>query len=558
MKQISLYRKYRPQHFYEVCGQNLLIDLLKNSIVNEKVSHSYIFAGERGTGKTSTARIFAKAVNCLDIKKGEPCDQCENCISIHEDSFMDVIEIDAASNNGVDEIRELRERVYYLPAKGKYKVYIIDEAHMITTQGFNAFLKTLEEPPDHVIFILATTEPEKILRTIHSRCQRFSFNKIDPLVIKKHVIEIAEKEGFHIHADAAFNIALSADGSIRDSLTILQEVIFFSSSKEIDERLVKNALGFVTENEIQQILELILNCDSEFELLNFTDTLFEQRVTLDSVINALFVKISDILRSPDRMSGRISDKYNFSLPQIIELSRYLMDCRRNLKNIKDENIFLKIVLFDMYKIVNNKEKASSVNISKVVKTFETETPEKKKIPEKKKKPEKKVIEPEKVIEKKQEIKPEKKQEVKVVEDIIEDDETSEVSSQVWSQIMQSLKKSFPLLHALIREAVYYEKKGNTLLVEFPGDMKFHKTTLDKPENKIKIRKILCSFFNSDIEPIFKSQGNTENENWKDDETEVLLEQARNMPAVKNIMKLFGGGKVVSVKRLDKLEDNEDG
>ena len=557
MKQISLYRKYRPQHFHEVCGQNLLIDLLKNSIINEKISHSYIFVGERGTGKTTTARIFAKTVNCLDLKNGESCDKCENCISINEDSFMDIIEIDAASNNGVDEIRELRERVYYLPANGKYKVYIIDEAHMITTQGFNAFLKTLEEPPKHVIFILATTEPEKILKTIHSRCQRFSFNKIDPQVIRKHITQIAEKEGFHIHSDAAFNIALSADGSIRDSLTILQEVIFYSSSKEIDENLVKNALGFITENEVQQIFELILNCDSEIELLNYTDTLFEQRITLDSVLNALFVKISDILRSPDRMSGKIPVKNNFSLTQIIELSRYLMDCRRNLKNIKDENIFLKIVLFDMYNIVNTRK------ISEVVQIPEIVTPKKKTKTEKKIKIEKKVSVPEPVIEKSQEIKHEVKKEVKQkkkletkkIEVIENDDETADVTSQVWSQLMQSLKKSYPLLHALIREAVHYEKKGNTLVVEFPGDMKFHKTTLDKPENKIKIRKVLCSFFDSDMEPIFKSKGNEGTENWKDDEAEVLLEQARNMPAVKNIMKLFGGGKVVSVKRLDKLEDN---
>ena len=177
MSYLALYRKWRPVDFKGLVGQDIIVRTLKNALTKERVSHAYLFSGVRGTGKTSTAKLLAKAVNCLNIQAGEPCNQCENCVKINEDIFMDIIEIDAASNRGIDEIRDLRKKIKFYPVEGKVKVYIIDEVHMLTCEAFNALLKTLEEPPGHVVFILATTEPQKIPLTILSRCQRFDFHK---------------------------------------------------------------------------------------------------------------------------------------------------------------------------------------------------------------------------------------------------------------------------------------------------------------------------------------------------------------------------------------------
>jgi|GEM_PF-418056 len=250
---ISLYRKYRPKKFSDLVGQQQVVQTLKNSIKYDRIAHAYLFAGPRGTGKTSTAKVYARALNCLENNGIEPCGECENCHRIEEEESMDVIEIDAASNRGIDEIRELREQVKFYPGEGRYKIYIIDEVHMLTRQAFNALLKTLEEPPEKVIFILATTEPHNVIPTIMSRCQRFDFSLLSCQQIVERLDYISEKEGVKTGEHALNLLADASDGGMRDAISLLDQAISYCG-REITISCLEEMLGRV---EVKALSELV-------------------------------------------------------------------------------------------------------------------------------------------------------------------------------------------------------------------------------------------------------------------------------------------------------------
>ena len=286
----ALYRKYRPKTLEDVCGQETIVKILKNSIRKNEINHAYLFAGPRGTGKTSIAKIFAKIVNCENLKDCVPCEKCTSCTQTNN---SDIIEIDAASNNGVDEIRELRNKVNLVPSYGKYKVYIIDEVHMLTVGAFNALLKTLEEPPSHVIFVLATTDPQKIPETILSRCQRLDFKKISNDAIVENLDKIAKKEKIKIEKEALYEIARLSDGGMRDSIGMLDQAKAYSED-EINLKDIHDINGTLTDVDMQ---ELILDIsESKLEkILEKTDKYNENGKNFTKLIEELINFIRNLI-----------------------------------------------------------------------------------------------------------------------------------------------------------------------------------------------------------------------------------------------------------------------
>ncbi len=262
MSYLALYRKFRPQTFEEVKGQDAIVATMKNQIKADRIGHAYLFCGTRGTGKTSVAKILAKAVNCEHPVDGSPCGECPTCKAIARGSILNVVEIDAASNNGVDNIRDLREQVEYAPTEGRYKVFIIDEVHMLSTGAFNALLKTLEEPPAYVIFILATTEVQKIPITILSRCQKYDFKRITSDVIQKRLKELTDKEGIESEDRALAYIAKAADGSMRDALSLLDQCIAFYLGQPLSYENVLNVLGAVETEVFHALLNAVMAKDT--------------------------------------------------------------------------------------------------------------------------------------------------------------------------------------------------------------------------------------------------------------------------------------------------------
>ena len=258
--QLALYRRFRPTTFDEVIGQDHIVSALKNQVISGNIGHAYLLCGTRGTGKTSCAKIFAKAINCLHQKNGSPCKECEVCLSLDQPNNVDISEIDAASNNGVDEIRSIRERIKYPPIYGKYKVYIIDEVHMLTDSAFNALLKTLEEPPKHVVFILATTESYKLPATILSRCMRFDFRLVSKDELVKQIKKVFDKIGVTYDEQAVEEIALSAEGSVRDALSIADCVVAFAG-KNVTYQKVVEILGTNDRSSVLNLTDKILSKD---------------------------------------------------------------------------------------------------------------------------------------------------------------------------------------------------------------------------------------------------------------------------------------------------------
>ena len=289
----ALYRKFRPAKFSELVGQEHITKTIKNQIISDRVGHAYLFNGGRGTGKTSIAKILARAVNCLNLQDGEPCNECEICKAALDGSLTDIVEMDAASNNSVEDVREIREAVNFLPTKAKYRVYIIDEVHMLSTGAFNALLKTLEEPPKHVKFLLATTEPQKIPATILSRCQRFDFKRISNEDIIKRLKIVCEESNIEISDEALNLIATLAEGGMRDALSILERCNQDGEDK-IDENKIRDLVGIPKITYIKQIVESIINYDVDSSLKTIEEIIKEGK-DLNNLLWEIIKYVKDIL-----------------------------------------------------------------------------------------------------------------------------------------------------------------------------------------------------------------------------------------------------------------------
>jgi len=366
MEYISLYRKYRPKTFSDVVGQEVVVKILKNSILNNKISHAYIFSGPRGTGKTSIAKIFSKAVNCLNTTDGDLCNNCENCLQ-NIDEEIDIIEIDAASNNGVDEIREIRNNVKLMPVHLKYKVYIIDEVHMLSTSAFNALLKTLEEPPKHVIFILATTEFNKIPATVISRCQKFDFKKITNKQIEDRLKYILEQEKKNLNGEVISLIAKLSDGGLRDAINMLDQVI--SLEKEnvtVDD--VYNLIGDISEKNIIILLENIVSGNIKETLKNINEY-YEEGKNFINICERLQLLIRNIIifNNTDNYfdkeyEKKLLDFSHIELEYCEKMSDELFNLINELKRTNNQKIITEISFLKMCLMQNKKEEK---NIDKI-------------------------------------------------------------------------------------------------------------------------------------------------------------------------------------------------
>lgn len=333
----TLYRKWRPKTFEDVIGQDHVTKILKNEVASKRISHAYLFTGSRGTGKTSCAKILAKAINCENPIDGSPCGKCESCQSIENETCLDVAEIDAASNNGVENIRDMREEIVFTPSKCKYRVYIVDEVHMLSPGAFNAFLKTLEEPPKHVVFILATTELQKLPLTIISRCQKFRFYRLSQEAIEKRIKYICHEENIEIENKAVSVIALAADGAMRDALSILDQCRG-SCEKIIDEKSVRNMLGIADLSAVLDLISLIIlhDCPAALEKI---DEIYKQSGNMAKLCEEMISNFRDLMIS--KVSGTSPKEENFdkiSLDDVIYSLEVLKTAKKNMSTSADKKL----------------------------------------------------------------------------------------------------------------------------------------------------------------------------------------------------------------------------
>ena len=484
MEYTALYRKFRPLTFNELVGQDHITRTLKNQILSNRIGHAYLFNGGRGTGKTSSAKIFARAINCLNPKDGEPCNECEICKAILSGSLTDVVEMDAASNNSVEDIRAIRDEVNFLPTLAKYRVYIIDEVHMLSTGAFNALLKTLEEPPEHVKFILATTEPQKLPATILSRCQRFDFKRISNEDIVKRLEVVCKEANIEITTEALKTIAVLAEGAARDALSILERCVQ-EGIQGIDEDRVKELVGIPKITFVSKIVENILNNNAEAALKALNEVL-EDGKDIQNLLWEIIKYIKDILIY--KTSKDLSLYSNEELKKIEELS-----------NISSKERLIGII-YSLSETENNikwssqKEIMLQAGIIKLCATTQLDGIEdlRKKVQELEQKINSgniKIEQPKKNIEtvksnNEQVVKENKKPNVNI---------QNISSEEYWKKVLDTLKTSGRMvLYSNLIGTKAKEKDDLTLEVIFPNGLTtFGKTMLEKPENVNEIAKLVA-------------------------------------------------------------------
>lgn len=501
----ALYRVYRPKTFEDVVGQEHIVKTLKNQIKNNNIGHAYLFSGTRGTGKTSTAKIFARAVNCLNPINEEPCNECEICIDTLNDNIMDIVEIDAASNNSVDDIRELRESVKYTPSKAKYKVYIIDEVHMLSQGAFNALLKTLEEPPSYVIFILATTEPHKIPATILSRCQRFDFKRVSSKDIADRMSYICEKENIQAEDKALSLIARNSQGALRDALSILDQCMSFGNDK-IEYNDVIELLGTVNIDELFQLSQSIIDEDTKKSLQILNEFIIwgkDIRNLINDLIdhfrNLMVCKVSkdldEIISLPEESIERLKEQSKtININDLIRILNILSETQDSMKSSSNTRILAEVTMmkiaqpmFDeskeaLIKRIENLEKIiESGNIKVVTVQNESEintVPQRVQVDE-----------------------PQERKEDIVYEEVKSEDVKLVESS--WKKVIQKIKEDKKLsIAALLREVSSFNVKDNILYLIFNDNFSFARSRLNSKETidyiESIIREILNRSFNIQI------------------------------------------------------------
>jgi DNA polymerase-3 subunit gamma/tau len=492
LESVAIFRKFRPQKFSEVVGQKHIVQTLANAVKESRVASSYLFSGPRGTGKTSVARILAKALNCEKGMTPEPCGKCFSCRGIADGSFVDVLEIDAASNRGIDEIRAVRERVHFSPAQGRYKVYIIDEVHMLTKEAFNALLKTLEEPPLHVVFVLATTEVYKVPLTILSRCQRFDFRRIPSDEVVAQLSRVAKEESINLTKEALWLVARHAQGSLRDALVFLEQLASFSGQEiGIDE--VAFLLGKAHPELLKKFSEGLAKKDLS-TLIQLCEELYQEGRDFNKLTRDLMDHFHELFLVKEghlALEGMVDEAKHFNSQEILSYLDILADSLNEMRYADDNRLLLERALVRMVNLEKRSLEALEARLSRLEQALEKQA-------------ERRLRGALETVEVKEQRKVEKK--IKVERKVegsgrakahpspASDIPTSPVDlakvKRLWPQVMAAIRKQRVSLYALLLECEPIALENNTLTLGFRPTAQFHRDEVDKLSNRQFLLKVL--------------------------------------------------------------------
>ncbi|MDS1030502.1 DNA polymerase III subunit gamma/tau [Bacillota bacterium LX-D] len=524
MSYIALYRQWRPMDFKQVVGQEHVVQTLQHALELQRISHAYLFCGPRGTGKTSMAKILAKAINCLDNQNGEPCNQCASCQRINQGQALDILEIDAASNRGIDEIRDLRENIKLSPVESRYKVYIIDEVHMLTMEAFNALLKTLEEPPAHVVFILATTEPHKIPLTILSRCQRFDFHRIPLEQIAKRLKEITEFHQVEADESALFLIAKTASGGMRDAVSLLDQCMSMGTAKIITEQVAQIA-GLVSDEYLLELVDAMaaghtakcltmlyeaLKTGKEVRQL-IADLLLHLRnlllLQLGQGVEDLIIVANETLPRLKKQSS------SFGKDKLLAMIKVLAAAENEIKWSTQGQILLEISLLKAIEVLPEENKDEVLVPKK--KAASTSTSAKTVAPKAK------AISPTFPL-------PEVPGAEETKESIAQDS-TSNLSLEKvtakWQEILDALRKVKIVAYAFFIEGKPIEIRAGKLVLQYREEHKFHKERSEQPENKKVMEQVIEQVLGCKIALEFQLKTNQSAEQKNDPKEDELYLKA---------------------------------
>ena len=505
----ALYREWRPQNFYDIVGQEHITTTVKNQILNDRIAHAYLFCGTRGTGKTTTAKVFAKALNCLNLHDGEPCNECEMCQKINDGLAIDVTELDAASNNGVDKIRDIIDDVKYPPQECRFKVYIMDEVHMLSTGAVNAFLKTLEEPPKNVIFILATTDPQKLPITILSRCQRFDFKRINNNEITARLRKIVNEQNA-LADDKSLNlIARVSDGAMRDALSILDQAISMGNGA-VEYDILINMLGLVTNDHLFNLTNAVIQRNVEKSISIIDEVVYAGKdlyLFIKDLIshyrNLLMAKVTnnpeEVLDMSEENIALIKEQASrVRAEEVMRCIRILQEAEGNAKLSKQARLYLELSIIKMCKI--EYDTSNEVILSRI-----------NKLEEGLKNGSLKVVSAASVegsVPKKDVTREIKKEVKKPISHNISGNENSKVTlediQRSWKDILERFKaRRKMIIYASMVTGKPVECKNGILTIEYEDQFKFNKDRLEKPENRTVIQEVLAEIFREDIKVVFE-------------------------------------------------------